>query len=103
MNPEVKIKWLEALRSGKYKQGKGCLRAGDSFCCLGVLIDVVDPEGWCADRFQGYVHKYASSNAMPNTVLRNKLELPLDLNILSGMNDRGKSFNEIADYIEARI
>lgn len=30
--------------SGKYDQGEGCLRLGNTFCCLGVLKDVNDPE-----------------------------------------------------------
>ncbi len=46
MDPILKAKWIEALRSGKYKQGKGVLRYGDEFCCLGVLCDVVDPKKW---------------------------------------------------------
>jgi hypothetical protein len=33
--------WLEALESGRYKQGKGQLRTDlNEFCCLGVLCDV---------------------------------------------------------------
>ena len=50
MNKEIKEKWLAALRSGKYVQSTGALRkpgdAKDSFCCLGVLCDAVDPSGW---------------------------------------------------------
>ena len=46
MNPEVKKKWLEALRSGKYKQGRWALRNGDNeYCCLGVLCEVARREG----------------------------------------------------------
>lgn len=40
MNKDVKEKWVTALRSGKYKQGQGCLRRGDDHCCLGVLQDL---------------------------------------------------------------
>ena len=45
MNPEIKAKWLEALKSGKYKRGscalKPAISKGDeSYCCLGVLCDV---------------------------------------------------------------
>lgn len=34
--------WVEALRSGKYKQGTGNLyrHDSDSYCCLGVWCDV---------------------------------------------------------------
>lgn len=36
-------KWIEALRSGKYKQGKGELGDPDTgFCCLGVGCVVLD-------------------------------------------------------------
>ncbi len=55
LRPDIKERWLEALRSGKYEQGKGMLRTGRwdeeyeefvyddeaRFCCLGVLCDVI--------------------------------------------------------------
>lgn len=49
MNPEVKAKWIEALRSGKYKQGEEVLHyktpEGDhKYCCLGVLCDIAVEE-----------------------------------------------------------
>lgn len=38
MKREDAKKWLAALRSGEYKQGKQTLRTSDNkFCCLGVL------------------------------------------------------------------
>jgi hypothetical protein len=40
MNPEVKAKWLAALRSGEYQQTDSCLRDAKGFCCLGVLTDL---------------------------------------------------------------
>ena len=45
--------WIEALRSKKYKQGRSCLRYKDEFCCLGVLCDIVYPEGWSYSEFDG--------------------------------------------------
>lgn len=46
MNPEVKERWVAALRSGKYRQTRGTLNEGDvSFCCLGVLCDT-EGLGW---------------------------------------------------------
>ena len=45
MNQEIKKLWLEALRSGDYKQARGTLRRqyGDNphHCCLGVLCEIV--------------------------------------------------------------
>ena len=40
MNPKIKEKWLKALRSGEYKQGRESLRKDDKYCCLGVLCDI---------------------------------------------------------------
>ena len=49
MVPEHKKSWVEGLRSGNYKQGRGHLRQSngeDVFCCLGVLQDIVHPDDW---------------------------------------------------------
>lgn len=40
MNKEIKKRWLKALRSGEYKQGKKALKTKKGFCCLGVLCDI---------------------------------------------------------------
>lgn len=50
MNPEIKEKWVAALRSGEYKQGRGTLKYTDrddnaAYCCLGVLCEVAVKEG----------------------------------------------------------
>jgi hypothetical protein len=48
MNKNVKHKWVKALRSGDYKQGKGCLlnlKEGEAnYCCLGVLVNLFEKE-----------------------------------------------------------
>ncbi len=44
MNPEIKQKWLNALRSGEYPQGRNSLRNINGFCCLGVLCDIYSKE-----------------------------------------------------------
>lgn len=45
MNAQIKRDWLEALRSGEYKQGFGQLKFEEDnetkYCCLGVLCDVL--------------------------------------------------------------
>ena len=46
MNQEIKQKWVEALRSGKYKQTTYVLRREDSYCCLGVLCDIAGRGKW---------------------------------------------------------
>jgi hypothetical protein len=41
MKQEIKERWINALRSGDYKQGSGALRKADNYCCLGVLCDII--------------------------------------------------------------
>ena len=41
MKKHIAMKWVKALRSGKYKQGRGNLRnTFNEFCCLGVLCNL---------------------------------------------------------------
>jgi hypothetical protein len=45
MKPEIKQRWVEALRSGDYKQGRGYLLQSGEYCCLGVLCDLAGKDG----------------------------------------------------------
>ena len=55
MDAGLKARWVEALRSGGYEQTHGALRLpineGDEvgYCCLGVLCNLIDPDGWDHD------------------------------------------------------
>lgn len=111
MESTIKQKWVKALRSGKYKQGRGMLRNNDNeFCCLGVLCDLFDQSRWIK-RENGYSYKYgkglskgyASSN-LPEDIFK-KIGLSwYQEDILINMNDnRRMSFDEIADWIEERV
>ena len=53
MNKEIKEKWIEALRSGRYNKIKGALKKDDGFCAVGVLCDTINPNEWYRvfDRF----------------------------------------------------
>jgi len=49
MRKEVMVKWVKALRSGKFKQGTGTLKQFNSkgaaqHCCLGVLCELYNQE-----------------------------------------------------------
>ena len=44
MKPEIKQKWIDALSTATYKQGRERLRHKDEFCCLGVLCDIYSRE-----------------------------------------------------------
>ena len=54
--------WIEALRSGDYKQGHGRLKGDDLYCCLGVLVDVMGID-WESD--SGYGWKWEDCGSFP--------------------------------------
>lgn len=105
----IKQKWIDALRSGNYSQSKHYLRRKDisgrseGYCCLGVLCDIVDPEGWDVGTEFGFRHQGETDG--PSESVKESVGLTDEQeNALIGMNDReGLSFNEIADWIEANI
>lgn len=50
MDQAIKERWVTALRSGEYEQGKGYLRLSDGkgkdhYCCLGVLSELAARDG----------------------------------------------------------
>lgn len=45
MKPEIKERWVGALRSGAYEQGRGVLRGSEGYCCLGVLCELAAEDG----------------------------------------------------------
>lgn len=94
-------KWVAALRSGKYKQGYGCLREGGRFCCLGVACDIFDSDEWQSANF------FMDEDLILPTAVRDWLGLQ-DVegthgsgDTLTYINDSGKNFSEIADIIES--
>jgi hypothetical protein len=106
---ELKQKWIDALRSGNYPQGQGCLKSPNlEYCCLGVLCDVLGLE-WVYDQNRSSYgvkgdHVSLVFNNLPFS-LRQKLMLSENhANQLIDMNDTwGNRFNHIADWIEANI
>jgi hypothetical protein len=110
--PEIKKRWLEALRSGKYKQGKKLLRSyNNEFCCLGVLQDLVEPDEWILriEEFSRHVPRYCyqTTDAYWSQLSREVLEhvnlSKTDMITLSVLNDNGISFEEIAQWIEENL
>lgn len=104
MNPEIKKKWCEALRSGDYKQCcSGQLRDNKSYCCLGVLCDIYSKETGTEWEDMEYL---TGCFGLPEQV-QQWAGLPVSLNTviggssLVGLNDyRRWSFEQIADFIE---
>ena len=98
--------WVEALRSGKYKQGTHALRSSDDrYCCLGVLCDIAGVE-WGRHSSELYRAGYDITAAPPKAMgfvgLTDRIGgFGEGSDALASWNDFGANFAEIADLIES--
>ena len=131
MNTEVKQKWIDALRSGKYDQGSEKLRSVNGYCCLGVLCDLYSKEQGTEWEFRGlretnlqpqdYWYFEDQSEFLPDSV-KEWAGLPVgnpsvrvdvteedDENDwfyndeIANLNDSGYTFNELSNLIEQQF
>lgn len=107
MNSDIKAKWLTALRSGEYIQGYGKLKRGKgklaTYCCLGVLCDIIDPTKWIGyDSGEAW---YEGSPTGLSSVMMERIGMDSShQGPLQSMNDAlGLSFAAIADHIEKNL
>lgn len=110
MKKDIKDKWIAALRSGKYEQGQNNLRSvDDKFCCLGVLCDIIDNSKWetfekANSAKKQYPYTYNGYSGVLSYEMTKELKFKnTETKTLIIMNDSGKTFAEIADYIEANL
>lgn len=122
MKKSIKKKWIDALKSGKYRQAEGALRVKNRFCCLGVLCDLYKKEHpsahWLPDG--SFQVKYKDKNKYNYEEEKNYLPKPVmkwaGLEIYRGivyydgcfttdlteLNDDGVPFKEIAKIIDEK-
>lgn len=103
MDPEIKAKWIAALRSGTYSQTKCTLRDPKGFCCLGVLCDLVRPTGWHESTYQPEWSHLGNYSGLEPEIGDEAALTVASQEWLTHLNDTGKSFAEIADYIEKHL
>lgn len=113
MNPEIKAKWVADLRSGKFAQGRrilcqfGVKDEQPKFCCLGVLATQVG--GKTPTVRDDSFTMFSSGGEYPlhhwQTVLEQQTHISLEaVSKCIRMNDeQGKTFSEIADWVEANL
>ena len=114
MNENAK-KWVEALRSGNYKQCTKRLRhkhRGEyRYCCLGVAADISGVGKWRKNEFisglqcESQVLVENAKDWLGLDTDHGKLDITTPTGnvvhtTLAQLNDEGKSFSEIADIIE---
>lgn len=127
MDVQLKEQWVNALRSGDYGQSQKILRDPEdenAYCCLGVLCDLIDPDGWSYhEKFGWYWHDPETGAARdtylpPSTAERvfgDRYGAKIPMNYkgdtklveveVAGaiLNDNGSTFEEIADWIEENL
>lgn len=121
MKAAVKKAWVAALRSGKYKQGRGKLRTADNkFCCLGVLCNLHAQAHPQFAATQTNPTSYDNAEAFPSRRVMEwagMSEYANDVVTIKGMqsclpghNDghpafklKRRTFKQIADAIEAQL
>jgi len=105
MDKELKKKWVDALRSGKYEQGRGYLCNEGLYCCVGVLAEIKGIPKHKAEASDSLYLYQGQKNMLPAITLYelgltdDKVHVLVDMND-GGHNHNGKSFIEIANYIE---
>jgi len=120
MLKEINELWVNALRSGKFKQGKEMLQDSEKhFCCLGVLCSLYNKEkhsSWKDLNINGdeilpkKVMNWAGLTSQnPNVKYKDgTLQTLSNFNDGISLNMRGRemsplNFNEIADIIEVQL
>jgi hypothetical protein len=92
MDQLIAKKWVAALRSGKYKQGKGVLHDQDknTYCCLGVLCDLYVQENNNKDSY--CEQRMLSDSSIVTAFDRITGTLPRDVRMWAGINDDNGEF-----------
>lgn len=113
MKAEIKKLWVEALRSGEYKQTTGQLRDNNSFCCLGVLCNLHALAHPDIATKQKYRCKYmGNSYILPNAakvwaglklLYGDEVTIGDHTTDLADHNDNGRTFEQIAKAIEEQL
>lgn len=110
MNADIKQRWVEALRSGQYKQGSGGLKINNCYCCLGVLCELhrqdFSGKGWQRNSQHGGQFSYILRDAVnyPPEEVSNWVGLNSSVyDLLAEVNDAGADFPTIASLIEEML
>lgn len=103
---EFKQKWIEALRSGAYLQGKGRLydELDNTYCCLGVACIVAGiPKDDIVGEPTTDIESGIEEGKLPKGLVyeNGDGENDKEIDYLMQMNDQdGKTFEDIADFVE---
>lgn len=105
-------RWIEALRSNQYQQGREYLHNQDSFCCLGVACAIFPDQAGQAlpDPDDPLIYEYNGNASTAPLGIVDHLGLfgycgesrdCKQNEKLTALNDKGHTFLEIADLLTA--
>jgi|ERR1044072_4566124 hypothetical protein len=127
LDPDLKARWVTALRSGDYKQGMHYLKHNDEYCCLGVFCEIAEVDSMVLDGvtyFSGdratlayevrqefgitEAEVFITLTEKNVDTLRGMLDISYNISagekiFLTTLNDHGASFDVIADLIEEHL
>ena len=112
---EARKLWINALRSGRFKQTVGYLKTSEGYCCLGVACELYqEVVGGLTVNYNANNNRYTfnDSAAILPKVVREWLGLTEDTGeyvtrsgngtSLTEQNDSGLNFDTIANIIEGQ-
>lgn len=104
MDKEIKEDWLEDLRSGEFVQGRDAFYYGNKHCCIAVLAETMGlslNDDKASDDRDG---NFAPEDLFEEDVCELSGIPPKVSSKLISLNDnKGATFEEIADYIEVYL
>ena len=108
LKPHIKKRWIQALRGKGYKQGTGALALLDGkMCPIGVAHDLFSDSWWIMNEKMGRWDLKHRAYPLAEGIERQWFQiLPgyfLALYHIAELNDRGRSFLEIAEYIDREL
>lgn len=105
MKTEIKEKWLKALRSDDYQQTTGTLCDEKGYCCLGVLLDVVDKSQWRKTPLgtTSWGERQLSVDLDKKAMDEIGVTFEQQENLIEMNDNEYCSFREIANWIEENI
>lgn len=112
---EFAIKWVEALKSGRYQQGGGMLKRRTilnefQYCCLGVAGELagctnMEVKGCFVINHENKPANFTEEEltALPKELHGSSVNNPLVGKCVSMNDEQGMSFIKIADWIEENV
>ena len=104
MNQQIKQQWVEALRSGTYRQCQDHMHKRDTFCVLGVLCDI-----YMQARSQHWeqnheLYSYGGLYGTPPLRVQQWAGIHnRDMVAVQSRNDNGMPFHKLADWIDVNL